>query len=110
MQYTITRDVYMRQDSYSKCSKFEAKNDKVALAIVMEECMYGAPEKEEYDEMSVEDLTEAIGCQNGDGCDYIYSILREDNSVLFEGGEYSREDELENWPTCEEELYDDDED
>lgn len=105
-KYKLVRDVYSRYGGGGvRTSTFTAKSDEAALCKVMDNCMYGAPEDAEGREFgeegyilpSKESLIDRIYDQNGDGCDYIFSLENtETGEMLVEAEDFSEEEE-EDW-------------
>lgn len=109
MKYEVVLDSYERYGQGDVCKKtFEAQNDLIAIALVLNNCQYGYYLKkgnkvvDEYgDLISKEELIEEIN--TCDGCDYIYSITNLDtNEKLYSDEQMqegsSEEDwELEEW-------------
>lgn len=54
-------------------STFSGETEKDAL-LEMLETVYMYLSAEEAEELTVNEIIEEITCQNGDGCDFIYSI------------------------------------
>ena len=105
-KYRLVRDVYDRYGGGGlKTSTFNAKTDEDALCKVLKNCMYGAPEDAEGREFGEEGyvlpskdrLTERVYDQNGDGCDYIFSLENTETGEKLIEAEDGFEDEEEDW-------------
>lgn len=63
-------------------STFSGETEKDAL-LDMLETVYMYLSSEEAEELTVDEIIEELTCQNGDGCDFIYSIENVANGKTY---------------------------
>lgn len=106
-QYKVMRDVYSRYNGGGlQINSFNANNDVEAVLKVLQNCNCYAYSDKNLNEFgdkdfimpSLEEVTDYLSSNNGDGSDFIYRIENvTTKKVIFEDGDLEDADTEEDW-------------